>query len=99
MLKQSGRIWNNFLDFLISQNFVKSVVNACVYIKVDARCKICVILIIWVYDIVIAARNVIILNDVKAILPNKLKMKGLSQLSVFLGIEFKFENNCISTRQ
>ena len=99
VLKQSGRIWNNYLDFLISQNFVKCVVDTCVYIKVDAKCKICSILIIWVDDIIIAARNVIILNDVKTVLPNKLKMKGLSQLSVFLGIEFKFENNCISMKQ
>ena len=99
-LKQSGRIWNNLLDsFLISQNFVKSVVDTCVYTKVDEECKICIILIIWVDDIIIAARNVDILNDVKTILSNRFKMKDLGQLSMFLGIEFKFENDCISMNQ
>ena len=57
------------------------------YVKHDG--KDIVILLIWVDDIVIACSNVSILDEVKAMLSQKFKMKNLGVISRFLGIDLK----------
>ena len=97
-LKQSGRMWNNVLNsFLISENFVQSLADTCVYTKFKDDCKI--IVIIWVDDLIVAASNIDILNGIKRSLCSKFKMKDLSQLAWFLGIEFKFVDKYFSLNQ
>ena len=87
-LKQSGRNWNSMLHkYLIENNFVQSNVDHCLYIKyVDGKL---VIILVWVDDLIIAARNDILMSDTKQMLKDKFHMKDLGRLSYFLGIHFK----------
>ena len=97
-LKQSGRNWNNLLhDFLVNENFVRSMSDPCVYTKTTGQSK--TILIIWVDDIIIASSDEMMLKEVKMSLSAKFKMKDLGRLSYFLGIEFVHDRNCISMSQ
>ena len=57
------------------------------YVKHDG--KDIVILFIWVDDIVIACSNVSMLDEVKAMLSQKFKMKDVGVIPGFLGIDFK----------
>ena len=87
-LKQSGRNWNSMLHkYLIENNFVQSNVDHCLYIKyVDGKL---VIILVWVDDLIIAARNDILMSDTKQMLKDKFHMKDLGRLSYFLGIHFE----------
>ena len=49
-----------------------------------------VIILFWVDDIIIAASNNQVLNNMKAYLSDKFKMKDMGKLSLFLGIEFTY---------
>ena len=57
------------------------------------------IIIVWVDDLIIAASDVSVLNNIKSSLSNKFKMKDLKELKWFLGIEFEVENGCITMNQ
>ena len=87
-LKQSGRNWNMLLqNYLLEKNFVQSSVDNCVYMKeVDKKI---VYLLIWVDDIIIAASENRIMNEIKMMLQERFRMKDLEKLSYFLGIEFE----------
>ena len=70
-LKQSGRKWNNLLHtYLCDQGFSQSLADPCVYVK-NSESNECVILIIWVDDIIISATNVDLLESVKKALRTK----------------------------
>ena len=97
-LKQSGRNWNNLLDlYLQNSGFTQSDADPCVYTKFCDGYKI--IVLIWVDDILIAASNELVLNEVKNVFQSRFKMRDLDLLSWFLGIEFKFEDNKIIMSQ
>ena len=86
-LKQSGRNWNRVLHDHLSENgFTQNPADNCVYYKETANDRI--ILIIWVDDLLIAARDSDSLNDVKKMLTARFKMKDLGELKHFLGIDF-----------
>ena len=72
---------------LINNRFKQSLADPCMYVKHDG--KDIVILFIWVDDIVIACSNVSMLDEVKAMLSQKFKMKDVVLISGFLGIDFK----------
>ncbi|CAB4044841.1 Hypothetical predicted protein [Paramuricea clavata] len=73
--------------YLTENNFVQSNVDHCLYIKhVDGKL---VIILVWVDDLIIAARNDILMSDTKQMLKDKFHMKDLGRLSYFLGIDFK----------
>ena len=75
-LKQSGRNWNNMLhEYLSNEQFEQSQVDACVYTKNTNESKVAII--VWVDDIIIAASNAQLLNDVKSSLSREFKMKDL----------------------
>ena len=57
------------------------------YVRHDG--KDIVMLLIWVDDIIIASSNVSMLDEVKAMLSQKFKMKDLGVTSRFLGTDFK----------
>ena len=85
-LKQSGRNWNSVLNNeLINNGFKQSLADPCMYVKHNG--KDIIILLIWVDDI-IASSNVSMLDEVKAMLSQKFKMKDLGVISRFLGIDF-----------
>ena len=72
---------------LINNGFKQSLADPCMYVKHDD--KDIVILLIWVDDIAIACSNVSMLDEVKAMLSQKFKMKDLGVISRFLSIDFK----------
>lgn len=97
-LKQSGRNWNHVLNsFLISQSFIQSIVDPCVYTKHVEQCH--VILIVFVDDIIIASNDDTLLNNCRMSLCDRFKMKDFGELTYFLGIDFKFINHCIEMNQ
>ena len=97
-LKQSGRIWNNVLhEFLSSEQFNQSLCENCVYIR--NYNGLMTTIIVWVDDLIICAPNLTLVNDVKCALSNRFRMKDLGQLKWFLGIEFRFKENCTEMNQ
>ena len=98
-LKQSGRNWNNMLHtFLCKENFSHSRADPCVYVR-NSETEGCVILIIWVDDIIISATSSKSLESVKESLCQKFKMKDLGELSWFLGTQFKCNETTIEMSQ
>ena len=97
-LKRSGRNWNNMLhEYLSNEQFEQSQVDAYVYTKNTNESKVTII--VWVDDIIIAASNAQLLNDVKSSPSREFKMKDLGELSWFLGIECKCVDDCIEMSQ
>lgn len=69
-LKQSGQNWNNMLHtFLCKENFSQSRPNPCVYVR-NSETKGCVILIIWVNDIIISATSSKLLESARVSVRN-----------------------------
>lgn len=56
-------------------------------------------MIIWVHDMIIAATDENIFNDMKTMLPEKFKMKDLCKLRHFLGTDFNQFKECITISQ
>ena len=83
--------------FLININFTQSLNDYCFYFKVNDNLRIYII--IFVDDIMIAASNVNLLNDIKNLLMNKFKMKDLGILNMFLGMKFTFDDDLITIDQ
>ena len=97
-LKQSGRNWNAMLhDYLTVEKFEQSLADPCVYTRNCNGTK--VIIVIWVDDIIVAASDRNVLDEVKQSLKRKFKMKDLGQLSWFLGVEFEHKDDCIVMSQ
>ena len=98
-LKQSGRNWHNILhDFLKQEDFVKSKVDPCLFIRNkddDTR----TILLVWVDDIIVAANFKPSLADIKEKLSQRFNMKDLGPLSMFLGIQFTQSNRQVTLSQ
>ena len=91
-LKQSGRNWYMMLhECLINDNFVQSLSDPCLYTKLDGDSV--VIILFLVDDIIIAVSNNQVLNNMKAYLSDRFKMKDMGKLSLFLGIEFTFHDD------
>ena len=87
-LKQSGRLWNHTLhEFFNSNELTQSRVDPCVYFR-KSDDSFLIIVVVWVDDLIIGARNVQLLNEIKELLKNRFKMKDLGPLKYFLGIEF-----------
>ncbi len=97
-LKQSGRNWNRMLhEYLCEIKFVQNPADHCVYTKVTETEK--VFIIIWVDDLIIAARDMNVLNGVKEMLMSKFRMKDLGKLTHFLGIDFEQSVDCVKMSQ
>lgn len=98
-LKQSGRNWNEMLHTcLINDDFTQNPADHCVYTK---ECKQAgkVIIVIWVDDLIIATNNMTSLEQVKAMLSNRFKMKDLGRLKHFLGIDFTQSDDSVTMSQ
>ena len=84
-------------ECLINDNFVQSLSDPCLYTKFDGDSV--VIILFWVDDIIIAASNNQVLNNMKAYLSDRFKMKDMGKLSLFLGIEFTFHDDYVMLSQ
>ena len=100
-LKQSGRNWNMMLHgYLVKEGFTQSLADPCVYISlVDGDANKCIILIIWVDDLIISASNSTLLQSTKDNLSRQFKMKDLGVLCWFLGTEFKCSEGMVEINQ
>ena len=97
-LKQSARVWNETMDeFLLSINFRKSKVDSCLYIKVEPQGL--TIVILWVDDIIILGKTIILVNNFKTQLKNRFDVKDNGELSYFLGINIKFSKDKVNISQ
>ena len=59
----------------------------------------CIILIVWVNDLIIASFKLSLINNLKWELASVFKMKDLGTLSNFLGIDFEISEGCINMHQ
>ena len=85
-------------DYLIEQGFTQSYnILICVCTKQTHDC--CFILLVWVDDIIIAARSEDVLQNETQTLSKWFKMKDLGLLSLFLNIQFDFEGDCVTMHQ
>ena len=84
-LKKSGRNWNLTLhNFLLKKGFEQSIVDPCVYFSFDGDdTGRCIIVIIWVDDLIISASNSTLMEKVKVSLSSKFQMKILVFYTVF----------------
>ena len=72
--------------FFKQHGFEKSQNDACLYKKGE---NFPIIVLIWVDDIVIAAKEGSLMTETKNLLKERFKMKDLGAISFFLGIQFK----------
>lgn len=85
-LKQSPRaLFEKFSSIVLSFEFVSCISNYSVFVKKSIRG--CIILAVYVDDIVISASDVNRIQETKAWLQSKLQIKDLGKLQHFLGIE------------
>ena len=71
----------------------------CIYQLVGDDIDQCVILIVWVDDLIICASNSHLMSKVKGDLNTRFKMKDLGVLHWFLGTEFKHSEGAIEMNQ
>lgn len=87
-LKQASRDWNKTLDHWMKEYGLQaSVGDACVYTKTSGRDTL--VILVWVDDLVIAGSSMKLINDFKAAISAKFKMKDLGELTWILGMEVK----------
>ena len=86
-LKQSPRQWyKRFNSFIIAQGFSRSKYDVCVYLrKLDDESLI--YLLLYVDDILIAARDRSEVNKLKTLLGGEFEMKDLEAIKKILGME------------
>lgn len=94
-LKQSGRNWNNEIDrYLTNSGFVRLKCSNCMYAYNNET-----ILVIYVDDIVIFAKNACSMNEVKKLIMSKYEIKDLGAVSYLLGIKIERKNDCMALSQ
>ncbi|KAK6144709.1 hypothetical protein DH2020_021529 [Rehmannia glutinosa] len=97
-LKQAPMQWHEKFDsVIISNGFYINKGDKCVYIKVVG--DTCVILCLYVDDILIFGSNIHVINDTKKFLSNHFDMKDLGAVDVILGIKIIRNENSISLSQ
>ena len=97
-LKQSGRNWNNLLNYhLVDKGFHQSLADPCMYVKHSG--KDVAVILVWVDDIIVASSTIVMLEQVKTMLSERFKMKDMGKILRFLGIDFKVKNDKITMDQ
>jgi hypothetical protein len=88
-LKQAPRQWNRrFDEFMSAQGFKRSMFDPCVYMKrVNNAVFGFIILVLYVDDMLIAARDRSELDKLKALLSSEFRMKDLGTARRILGME------------
>jgi len=94
-LKQSPRAWNLHLNgHLLGMGFTKMISDTCIYLKRYDN-MLCIIAI-YVDDIVIAASNLTLVNEVKNMFKGRFQMKDLGPITTLLGCRI-IQNTTLST--
>ena len=85
-LKQASRQWYlKFDEVMKKHNFIKNLVDQCVYLKMSGSNFI--ILVLYVDDILLASNNIDLLHESKRFLSRNFDMKDLGEASYVIGIE------------
>ena len=91
-LKQSGRNWHGTLtEYLKSEGFSANDSDPCVYSSSVGGQQ--VLILFWVDDILIAAKQESVIDSVKQRLSDRFNMDDRGELQWFLGIDFKRSTN------
>ncbi|GJZ93814.1 retrovirus-related pol polyprotein from transposon TNT 1-94 [Tanacetum coccineum] len=86
-LKQSLRQWyKRFDSFMVCNGYIRNQFDNCVYSKKVFR-DCYVYLLLYVDDMLNAAKNMVVINDLKALLKSEFKMKDLGATKKILGME------------
>ncbi|GKD76273.1 retrovirus-related pol polyprotein from transposon TNT 1-94, partial [Tanacetum coccineum] len=86
-LKQSPRQWyKRFDSFMVSNGYIRNQFDNCVYSK-KVFGDSYVYLLLYGDDMLIAAKNMVVINDLKAFLKSGFEMKDLSAAKKILGME------------
>lgn len=86
-LKQAPRQWNKrFNAFMIDQRFTRSIADSCVYVK-EASNEEYVYLLLYVDDMLIAAKSMTEIKKIKEVLSQEFEMKDMGPASRILGID------------
>nr|GEZ70067.1 retrovirus-related Pol polyprotein from transposon TNT 1-94 [Tanacetum cinerariifolium] len=86
-LKQSLRQWyKRFDSFMVSNGYIRNQFDNCVYSKKVFE-ESYVYLLLYVDDMLIAAKNMAVINNLKALLKSEFEMKDLGAVKKILGIE------------
>ncbi|OAE22853.1 hypothetical protein AXG93_4703s1030 [Marchantia polymorpha subsp. ruderalis] len=88
-LKQAPRQWNMLFDeFMKAQGFLRSVYDPCVYMKkVNDETFNLIILVLYVDDMLILAKNQSDVDECKSKLKSAFKMKDMGESKRILGME------------
>eukprot|EP00253_Pinus_taeda_P032276 PITA_32276 len=86
-LKQSPRQWyKKFDSFTLSQNYIRSEYDHCVYFKKLSNCMF-IILVLYVYDMLLASKSIVEINKLKAQMARTFDMKDLGAARQIFGME------------
>lgn len=97
-LKQAPKQWYMKFDHsLISNGFVVNASDTCVYSKVIGFD--CVIICLYVDDMLILGTNISVVNETKTFLSSQFDMKDLGEVDVILGIKVRKTENGYSLCQ
>ena len=84
--KQAPRLWyKKFDSFMVSQNFIRSEYDHCVYFK--SFNGIFIILALYVDDMLVASKSMVDISRLKAQLARTFDMKDLGAARQILGME------------
>ncbi|KAA0036533.1 retrotransposon protein, putative, Ty1-copia subclass [Cucumis melo var. makuwa] len=93
-LKQAPKEWHKKFDnLLMSKGFKVNESNKCIYYKTKGR--LCIIICLYVDDMLIFGSNLHIINDVKSMLSANFDMKDLGEADVILDIKITRTENGI----
>ncbi|GJR40730.1 retrovirus-related pol polyprotein from transposon TNT 1-94 [Tanacetum coccineum] len=86
-LKQSLRQWyKRFDSFMVCNGYIRNQFYNCVYSKKVFRDSY-VYLLLYVDDMLIAAKNIAVINDLKALLKSEFEMEDLGAAKKIMGME------------
>lgn len=91
-LKESPRVWYECFDkFIITQNFVRSNYDYCLYVKRASKDPIYIL--IFVDDLLICCKDKNKIKDVKTCLMNRFAMKDLGKIKNYIGIDIDYSDD------
>ena len=77
--------------YLADEKFTQALADPCFYVRTTKSG--CVIIIVWVDDVIVAATDSDLMTEVKESLSKRFKMKDLGELKWLLGTEFRRNEN------
>lgn len=98
-LKQSPRCWSKaFTEFMLEIGIKQSMSDPCVFVRSTQELEI---FALYVDDLILITKSIESMNELKAALKERFKMKDMGELSYILGISViqNKEKNCIILQQ